>query len=255
MEYPIGFMDMALYTKLIDEIAAYPDRTLVLFRRGEALLHPEFTGMLNYVKGKFKDIQLATNASLMDKALARNIADCVTFVSFSLELPERYQRYRQLDYATVLKNVDYFLSVNKNAKTQVSIVKTDDTSPEDIERFREQWLNKVERVRVYEEHSGDGRFGSLKGPSRSRKPCLKPFNELLIFWDGKIGRCNHDWGEAPLDSVADKSIKEVWQSRAYQDLRKQHSDLNIADEVCKNCDSWYEHTGECEIGQVYEKDK
>jgi len=253
MKYKRGFMDTALYKRLIDEISVYPNRSVTLFRRGEALLHPEFTQMLIYAKGKFSEVQLATNASLMDKKMAHIIAASVTFISFSLELPKRYKKHRYLDKETVFKNVNYFLSINRDVKTQVSIVKTEDIREDDIISFKDQWLEKVDRVRIYEEHSKSGRFGSLKHSNRERTPCIKPFNDILIFWDGMIGRCNHDWGQEPLDSVKDKPIKEVWQSLSYQRLRKQHMDLVIADRVCRECDSWYEQVGMCKIGQIYEK--
>lgn len=255
MKYKTGFMDVPLYKKIIDELSDFHDRTLVLFRRGEALMHPEFIQMLRLTKDKFKEVQLATNAALMDKSMAHAIAEAVDFLSFSLELPERYPRYRKLDYPTVLKNVEYFLLINKKTTTQVSIVKTDDTTTTDIVRFKAQWIDKVDRVRIYEEHSNDGRFGSLKKSRGKRKPCIKPFNDILIFWDGRVGRCNHDWGSYPLGSVVNNSIKEIWHSKPYKELRKQHSDLVIFDKVCKDCDSWYEHTGTCEVGKVYEKSK
>ncbi len=253
MNYKLGFMDIKLYKKLIDEISDFPDRTLVLFRRGEALLHSQFAEMLSYAKGKFKEIQLATNASLLEKKLAHLIADSATFISFSLELARRYQHYRQLDYATVSQNINYFLSVNKRAKTQVSMVKTDDITKEDIAEFNLQWSAKVDRVRIYEEHSRNGKFGSLNNPRDFRKPCTKVFNDILIFWDGQVGRCNHDWGECPLGNVSEKAIKDIWQSDVYDSLRRQHLSLDIDDEVCKKCDSWYEKIDTCTIGQVYEK--
>lgn len=255
MKYKTGFMNIKLYKKIIDEVSAFPERTLVLFRRGEALLHPEFIQMLSYTKGKFKEVQLATNAVLMDKRMANAIAEAVDFLSFSLELPQRYPRYRKMDYPTIFKNVEYFLSINSRVTTQVSIVKTRDITANDIARFKALWIDKVDRVRIYEEHSQDGRFGSLKNIRGKRKPCIKPFNDILIFWDGKVGRCNHDWGNDPLDSIVNKSIEGIWNSKAYTELRKQHLDLLITDKVCRDCDSWYEHIGECEVGQVYEKDK
>jgi radical SAM protein with 4Fe4S-binding SPASM domain len=253
MKYRIGFMDLRLYKRLVDEISEYPNRTLVLFRRGEALLHPQFSQMLNYAKGKFSEIQLATNASLMDKKMAHLMADTLTFLSFSLELPERYKKYRCLDKEKVFENVNYFLSINKQTKTQVSIVKTKDISDKEINFFKNQWLDKVDRVRIYDEHSKNGKFGSLIHSRRKRKTCVKPFHDILIFWDGQIGRCNHDWGEAPLDTIKGKSIKDIWQSRYYQQLRKQHIDLIVRDRVCKNCDSWYDKLGLCKIGKIYEK--
>lgn len=255
MKYKIGFMDIAIFKKMINEISKYRDRSIVLFRRGESLLHPEFIQILEYCKGKFEDIQLSTNAFLMNKSIAKVIHDCVTFISFSIELPERYKKYRLLDYDTVLRNINYFLSINKNTKTQVSIVKTDDIKQIDLEKFINQWQDKVDRIRIYEEHSKDGRFGGLPNSGGQRKPCIKPFNDILIFWDGKVGRCNHDWGEKPLCDIANQTIKEVWNSSIYNDLRKQHISLSIDDIVCKKCDSWYEQVGISKIGQVYEKNK
>ena len=46
MRYEIGYMSLKLYRRLIDEISTFHNRTLVLFRRGESLLHPEFLKML-----------------------------------------------------------------------------------------------------------------------------------------------------------------------------------------------------------------
>lgn len=253
MKYKKGFMKFSLYRRLIDEISSYPDRDLILFRRGEPLMNPEFPKMLEYANGKFREVQLASNASLMNRDLAVVISKYVSSISFSLELPERYKKYRRLDYETVLDNINYFLQINKKVITQVSIVKTTDISAQDIMRFKEQWLGRVDRVRIYQEHSGDGRFGSLKHSRRKRQACVKPFNDILVFWDGKVGRCNHDWGEDVLGDVNENTIKEIWHSPAYQGLRKQQIELNIKDIVCKKCDSWYEQLNVCKIGQVFER--
>jgi len=252
MKTPMGFMDLGLFKRLIDEIVQYPDRSIVLFRRGETLLHPKFGDMLDYVKGKFNDIQLTTNASVMKEKIAHKIADVVTDISFSLELPERFQMYRTFNYDTIIARVDYFLSINKKARTQVSVVRTGDMTDDEIERFKENWSKKVDRVRIYEEHSQDGKFGSLKEKRRVRKPCVKPFNDMLIYWDGQVGRCNHDWGSAPLDSVQNKTIAEVWKGMVYKNLRKEHIGLTFRDKICGSCDSWYEFKGKSEIGQLIE---
>ena len=46
-----GFIDLDLFKKLISEIEKYPDTVLVLHRRGESLLHPEFKEIFNAVSG------------------------------------------------------------------------------------------------------------------------------------------------------------------------------------------------------------
>lgn len=249
----IGYMKPKLYYNLIDEIERYPARTLVLFRRGESLLHPEFKALLQYTKGKFKEVQLATNASVMDKEMANLIAECVDFISFSLELPARYEEYRGFSYENVVKNIEYFISINTHAVTQASMVKTPDLTQDAITYFSEMWMPKVNRVRIYEQHSTDGHFGSLSAARPHRVTCCKPFSEMLIFWNGEVGRCNHDWGGYSMGSVTQGSIASVWQNLAYQRLRKEQAEVCITDPACKHCDSWYESDGACTIGNVYEQ--
>ncbi|MDD5512249.1 MAG: radical SAM protein, partial [Candidatus Omnitrophica bacterium] len=61
-----GFMEFGLVKQIIDEAAEFPETILVLHRRGESLLHPRFGDICELVKGKFKEVQLATNATLLD---------------------------------------------------------------------------------------------------------------------------------------------------------------------------------------------
>ena len=89
-----GFMEVTLYKRLIDEIAEYPETIVVLHRRGESLLHPQFIEMMNYIRGKFKMVQLATNATLLNKEKAQTIIDTATFLSFSIDTPDRFEKTR-----------------------------------------------------------------------------------------------------------------------------------------------------------------
>jgi len=77
-----GFIDLNLFKRLIDEIASYPETILVLHRRGESLLHPDFLEICAYVKGKFANVQLATNATLLDEKMALAIINAIDFLSF-----------------------------------------------------------------------------------------------------------------------------------------------------------------------------
>lgn len=252
---PTGFMDGELFQKIADEAHDNGVDCVVLHRRGESLLHPDFDGIVRYVKGKFRNIQIATNATLLNEKRAALLSDVLTFISFSLDLPEKYNVKRGGVYKTIAANIDRFLKINKNVQTQVSMVKTDDVKPKDIERFKDIWFDKVDRVRVYEEHSKDGKFGSLGHKRTNRKPCVKLYADMLIYWNGAVGRCNHDWESAPLGNIRKISIKQLWNSEVYQSLRKQHEELNIVDEPCKSCDSWYEGLKEAGTGLLFVKNK
>jgi radical SAM protein with 4Fe4S-binding SPASM domain len=133
------------------------------------------------------------------------------------------------------------------------MVRTQETPPENPERFKRIWAGKVDRIRIYEEHSRDGQFGSLSSSRGERKTCMMPFYEILVYDNGKVGRCNHDWDGEPVGDLNDASIKEIWNSQYYSRLRIQQQSLNITDQVCKDCDSWYPELGRQKTGDVVEK--
>ncbi len=254
-----GFMDTHLFKRLIDEIEPHPDTILVLHRRGESLLHRDFIEMLGYIEGKFSTVQMATNATVLDEKRAAAIIKSCTFLSFSIDAPHLYEKTRPPGkYKSVEANILRFLEMNRAAgnpvSTQVSMVKTDDVTEEDAQVFEGVWKERVSRIRVYEEHSKDGSFGSLKRDRGERKPCSMPFYEMLIYCDGKVGRCNHDWDGEPIGDVTGSSISQVWKGEACADLRRQHTTLKITDKVCASCDSWYPEEGNQGTGKVVEND-
>lgn len=239
MGAPQGFMDMGLYRKLLDEIAEHPGVSLFLFRRGESLLHNKLPEMLTYARDKVREIILTTNATLMPPRLATVMAETVDFIHFSLAVPSKYAEHRGGDYALTRRNIEYFLNINKRARTQVSMVATPDTTRADKECFIQLWKGKVERIRIYEQHSKDGRFGSLETYKViQRQPCCKPFTDMVILWDGRVARCNHDWDGPAMGDAWKAGIADIWHNLTYKDLRDQHLSLDIIDTVCGGCDSW-----------------
>lgn len=250
------FIQPDLFKRIIDEASAYPGTIIVMHRRGESLLHPDFVEICDYIKDKFHEIQIATNAVLLDDNKSKALIDSVTFISFSLDVPEVFDKTRiPAKYSLVENNINRFLELNRNkVKTQVSMVRTQKTPPENPERFKKIWAGKVDRIRIYEEHSRGGRFGSLSFSRGERKTCTMPFYEILVYANGKVGRCNHDWNnDYAIGDLNDKSIKGIWNSGYYKDLRAQQRSLNITDNVCKNCDSWYPEFGMQKTGEVSER--
>ena len=251
-----GFLEVSLFRKIVDEAASEPSTVLQLHRRGESLLHPDFDDMLRYLQGKFSGLQLATNGILLDARKAEIIAGTLTFLSFSIDHPALFRKNRGVDcYEEVEKNILHFLDINNDrVMTQVSMVRTDTTGGNHVDEFVEIWKDRVDRVRIYEEHSSDGAFGSLKEKRKNRKPCVKPFTDMVIFYDGSVMRCNHDWNGEPMGNVNDGSIADIYGNDRYRDLRNQQETLCITDEPCKSCDSWYAEEGKQGTGLSYESD-
>lgn len=248
-----AFIEFDLFRDIIDELTPFQETILVLHRRGESLLHPRFPDCLEYVKGKFKTVQLATNATLLEDEISRLLIDTLSFISFSLDTPKEYDRTRApARYSKVEAKIKRFLELNAGRlETQVSMVRTACTPGNDVQEFKSIWQGKVNRVRIYEEHSSDGRFGSLRLRRKNRVPCVMPFYELVVLSDGKVGRCNHDWNGSALGDINRQTIGQVWNSSLYHALRQEHKLLKFTDAVCKNCDSWYPVTGQQMTGETY----
>ena len=250
-----GYMTLDLFKKIIDEASIHPDTTLVLHRRGESMLHPQFNEMLEYVSGKFKEVQMATNATILNPDKYQSIVDGLDFLSFSLDTPERFNITRlPARYEKVEAKILDFLDFNQERiRTQASMVKTAETTEEMCEEFINIWKDKVDRVRIYEEHSTDGNFGSLANPRKNRKPCMMPVYEMLIYDNGIIARCNHDWDSDGMGDVTKNTLQEIWHSEKYKNLRWQHLEQKLSDPVCSTCDSWYPEIGNQDTGEVIEK--
>jgi len=249
-----GYMDFELFKRIIKEAEPYPETIFVLHRRGESMLHPKFNEMLNYISGKFSEVQMATNATMLTSDKFESIVNGLDFLSFSLDTPDRFNKTRlPAKYDKVEAKILNFLEFNKGrVKTQASMVKTSDTTDEMIQEFTNIWKDRVDRVRIYEEHSSDGEFGSLKNPRKNRIPCMMPIYEMLIYDNGIVARCNHDWDSDGMGDIKTHSIKEVWKNNKYMDLRQQHLTQKLIDPVCSKCDSWYPDIGNQGTGKVIE---
>ena len=165
----LGFMQTKLFEKCIDEMAGNLPLTLVPFFRGESLLHPEFINLIRYAKQKMiEPIQLATNAVLLDEKMSIDILESgLDFISFSIALNKKqYENSRGgAKYIKVTENVERFIELRKSRgkslpEIQVSAVDLE-TKCVEKGKFVKYWLEKVDRVRIYVEHSNDGKLGSL----------------------------------------------------------------------------------------------
>lgn len=256
MEKETGFLDVALARTLMAEMQQHAPVTVVPFFRGESLTHPKWDVLLASLHAfGLGPIQMATNASLLTEARAMRLLDIgVDTLSFSLDTlnPELYRRLRGSDYAVSLGNVLRFLELRAAhmgsggcGTVQVSAVQTTDNAHE-MDAFIAFWRDKVDRVRIYPEHSADGNPGSLPGQGVDDDPrtaCPKVSQDMVIYWNGDVALCNHDWTRRVtgqhIGSVRTASIQEIWLSPAYQAIREAHAAGRLEGiSPCEHCQYW-----------------
>lgn len=252
-----GCMDVELFKKIVDEAAEHLPVKLVLFFRGESLLHPHFMECLRYAKQKgIGPVQFASNGLALTDEIADEMLEAgIDFISFSLDTldSEVYKRTRQHgDLKISMQNV---INLSKKCKArrkkgmqaptlQVSTIELEDYTGEQ-EAFVSFWKQHADRVRVYYEHDDKGQFRDKKVEEllpdfTERKPCRKVFTDFLIYWNGDLAVCNYDWrGELKGLNVKDCSIYEAWHSAEYEKIRAMQNQNTFTDTVmCKDCQHW-----------------
>jgi radical SAM protein with 4Fe4S-binding SPASM domain len=247
-----GIMAAALFKRIVDQAAERLPVALVPFFRGESLLHPEAVELLAYAKSRgLGPIQLVTNGLLLNEPLAAALLGLgLDFISFSLDTvhPEEYDRIRPGgDFARVMANVEGFLRLRDAGgyatEVQVSATRTGHNAAS-MTDFVDHWRGRADRTRVYYEHSADGRPGSLDCPEvpreMVRRPCHKPYTDMVVYYDGKVAACNHDWFRPePLGDLTRQEVAEIWRGPAYAGLRAQHEyPASMTDATCLGCDHW-----------------
>ena len=272
VDMDLGFMDSNLFYKIVDEAKNHLPVCLVLFFRGEPLIHPDLIEFIKYAKKQgLGPLQIASNALALDDEKAEQLVDSgLDFISFSLdtnndEIYEKSRKYGNLKKSR--ENVINFCNKVAQRRKQNLPAPEVQVSTVDIEEYREEkqdfidfWMNYADRVRVYVEHSTDNNPGSLscKDSNAERKACKKGYTDLIVYWDGNTGICNHDWdNQLNLGNVYEQSVKNIWNSEKYDLIREMHEKCSFSDDiVCKNCDHWQVYyTSEGLLGKVYERNK
>ncbi len=252
MRHGDGLMAWDLYERLAREVARHPGTALVPFFRGESLMHPRFLDALRLAKSLgISPVQLSTNATLLTPEISEILISLpLDFVSFSLDAfsPAAYEQQRRgADYTGVMAHVEDFLRIRAREggrlpEVQVSAVETALTAPE-MEAFAAYWKPRVDRVRIYPQHSQDGAFGSLPDPHGARRACGKPVTDLVVTCDGQAALCCHDWARrVPLGDLNLSTLEEVWRGAPYHAVRMSHHEGRWdADPSCAGCDQWAQY--------------
>lgn len=253
----LGDMSADLFKKIIDEMAEHLPIKLVPFFRGEPLLHPQFMELMQYAKKKgIGPIQVFSNGLAFDKRVSEDIIEAgVDFISFSLDtLDEEIYKVSRVHgkLEQSIENVKYLSSLCKKYAAMGKKVPQIQVSTVDLEvykagqkEFVEFWEPFVDTVRIYEEHDENGGFVDPEVAKAlsflsERKPCRKLFTDMIIYWDGSAALCNYDWdNNVNIGNVKDSSIKEVWNSSVYENLRAMHNSGNIDGNImCSKCEHW-----------------
>lgn len=252
-----GFMDFALYTKIVDEAAEFA-YDANLHHRGEAVLHPELPRMIRYAHDRGIRTMLHTNGTLLDAAKAKEIAASgLDYLSFSFDGFERetYEKIRvRASFEQTVANIEGFLREKKarGGRTPYTVIEVINFAGRGNadSAARAQFVRRFEglpldEVRIKEPHNWAGtvREGAGADP-RTFVPCTFPWFALVVFWDGMVVTCPQDfYGAYPVGNATNSSLREIWNGEPLQRLRADMLARNVSGyKACVGCDNIHRPT-------------
>lgn len=197
---------------------------------GEPTLYPRFSELSYWVRDNFNvGLLLTTNASkLINQKLRKTALDCYKQVVISLDgyKNETLKKIRPgLNPNDVRRGVKllYEERVSKKPRIIINTVILDDNVDE-IEESTKYWKQYSDGVSTHNVvRFKNGKRCVVDGALRENKPCDRPFMHLTVDVDGDVLICCQDATATEIvGNVFETSIKDVWMSKRFQELRKMH---------------------------------
>ena len=261
---PLGDMDLALLSRIVEEAAQYRECGFRLTGWGEPLLHPRAGEAVRLIKAAGLPLKIYTNGlalspDLMDLFIEMEVDD----LQFSMQglTAEQYEfNRRKSSYARLRANIE-MASVRRGDRRRpflslLSSVLADEAEAADPEAFMEDLLTLVDKVAVdltnlnfvSEVERVKPYLGRQSG-ALSRGRCVDVFLALEIKYDGLIQFCGQDANgleEHSLGRVGEIGLRQAWQSPKMNAQRERvgRGLGHAAMSVCRNC---YHNTSKYEI--------
>jgi radical SAM protein with 4Fe4S-binding SPASM domain len=197
--------------------------------------------MLEYCSGKFLELKLNTNATKLTEKLCHQILKSgITDLVYSVDsyTKEEYESIRVRGvFEEVLNNIKRFKEIKEQypdskCATRVSGVKVD--PKQDPQKFKDFWQHHVDHVVMVEM---ENRWDTYNNPVEiaSKNPCQYLWERMYVWYDGVCNPCDADYkSELSVGSVNNSSIKEIWNSPRYREIRELHT--NGKRNSCFPCD-------------------
>ncbi len=251
-------LEVELNQKMVDEVSAAGAGITQYIRycgSGEPLLHPRMFEMLEYATQNSKTlVSLTTNGTLLTEARIEKILHLgvdVIDISIDAYSPEIYARVRvkgdlYITRANVLNLIKRSKVAGCNTKVVVTFIEQLENRHE-METFERFWKEAgADYVIIRRLHSwagfsqGQARQMQADNLPRARRPCLYPWERIILNPKGWLSFCPLDWthGSMMVD-YHQTTIRETWQGDFYQRLRAAHLNNDFSEfQFCGQCPDW-----------------
>lgn len=243
-----GFMSWKTLRKIIEESKG-KTRTIYFHHMGEPLLHPELFDMIQYIKDSGMWVAISTNGILLTKSVSRKLFQSGLdhlYLSFDSLKKDAYEKIRKgASFDQVLENVEYCIEVRKSRdfktwlELQLIAMKDNIDEIEDYKNYFEPKIKGIGKVVIKPFDPWAGHVPDISSqPRESKKFICTMFNySMTIEWNGDATICCHDYDNfTKVGNIHKNSIKEIWNSSKYEEIRKAHKNKDFSKlGFCKGC--------------------
>jgi len=226
----MGMMKLELFKKIIDEAQESGTQAITLTGRGEPTLNPHLGEMLEYCRGKFTEIKMNTNATLLNEKLIHQILKSdLTDLVFSVDsyYKEEFESLRvNANFEKVVSNIKKFMEIKEeyfpdsSCVTRASGVQV--SEKQNMKKFKEFWEEMVDFV-VYVRMIDKWDLYNNSKDMMANTPCHYLGRNLSIYFDGTVNPCDVDYqGELTVGNLNNNTIREIWNGDKYKKLFDSH---------------------------------
>jgi len=235
-------MTLDLFKHIIDQAVGNVE-FLSLASRGEPLICKDIVPMLEYARGKFLNLKINTNASLLNEAKCHAIlAGGVKTVVFSADAADEplYSKLRvNGKLSTILENIELFQKIRQTEYsslpiiTRVAGVKVSDE--QDLDSMHKVWGDLVDQVAFVQYNPWENVYSQPS--SGLDAACSDLWRRMFVWWDGKTNPCDVDYKSTlSVGSVSNYQLNKLWRSSIYDEIRNLHINKKRGDKKpCSAC--------------------
>jgi len=208
--------------------------------------------MIQYIKKAGMWVAISTNGTLLTEDNSRKLFKTGVdklFLSFDSLIKDVYEKLRSgASFYQVLENIERCLTVRKSRNTfktyiELQIIEMKDNFNE-IGNYKKYFKSKIKDVgeivaKPYDYFAGT--VENLSAHPRVEKEekfvCTMCNYSMTIEWNGDANICCRDYDNFTLiGNVHKQSIKEIWDSLKYEQIRQAHKDRDFTKlKYCRGC--------------------
>lgn len=260
----VGFMDVELYRRIVDQVVELGPSELRLFHYGEPMLHPDLAEMIRYAHEKNLVARFQTNGLALTRERIHALLEAgMNYIGVSVNgLTARdYETMRPgHSFETLTSNLMLLREevqaygkkchIHLNAHVDRQEIQERDA---DIRAFKKHWLTVADSLSIsglslYDRISilRRGEVTPTALAELTRAPdatvlCAEPFDRLVVKWDGRVSPCCADFdGQMLIGDLTAQSLRDVWNGTALERLQTEVRERRYAAlPVCKTCPKFY----------------